>query len=154
MFMKEQGYDIEENILEQDNKSAIRLAVNGRLSAGPRSRHIDIWYFWIKDRVKSSDIQIQHCPTLQMLGDLFTKALQGALFRKFRDVILGHKRTNTLQLALVPSVEERVENQRPDMDEIKQKSTSKTTGTGTRTEMSWQLVKQKKERSTQGTKVS
>jgi hypothetical protein len=41
------------------------------------------------------------------------------------------------------------------MDEIKQKSTSKTTGTGTRTEMNWQLVKQKKKRTQgTGTKVS
>ena len=37
MFMEAQGYKIEENILEQDNKSAIKLEKNGQSSAGPRS---------------------------------------------------------------------------------------------------------------------
>ena len=45
MFLKAQGYDIVENVLEQDNQSAIKLEANGRASAGPRSRHIDIRYF-------------------------------------------------------------------------------------------------------------
>jgi hypothetical protein len=34
-------------------------------------------------------IKVRHCRTLKMLADFFTKPLQGALFRKFRDVILG-----------------------------------------------------------------
>ena len=31
---------------------------------------------------------IEHCPTEKMLGDHFTKPLQGALFRKFRAEIM------------------------------------------------------------------
>jgi hypothetical protein len=113
MFMAKQGYVIEDNFLEQDNESAIKMESNGKSSAGPRSRHIDIRYFWIKDRTKSAGIKIRHCPTLQMLGDFFTKPLQGNLFRKFRDVILGYKHTSTLMITPSPSDEERVENQRP-----------------------------------------
>jgi hypothetical protein len=71
-FLKEHGYDVVENILEQDNESAIKLETNGRMSAGPRSRHIDIRYFWIKDRASAAGIKIRHCPTLQMLGDCTT----------------------------------------------------------------------------------
>ena len=41
-FLREQGYDIVENVLEQDNESAIKLETNGRTYAGPRSQHIDI----------------------------------------------------------------------------------------------------------------
>jgi hypothetical protein len=82
--------------LEQDNESAIKLEKNGRTSAGPKSRHIDIRYFWIKDRLIEADIEVRHCPTLQMLADFFTKPLQGALFRRFRDVLLGYKHVNTL----------------------------------------------------------
>jgi hypothetical protein len=44
MFMEAQGYDIQSTILEQDNQSAIKLSMNGRASAGPKSRHIDIRY--------------------------------------------------------------------------------------------------------------
>jgi len=69
-----------ENILAQDNQSAIRLEQNGRASAGQKSRHIDIRYFFIKDRVKTEGISIVHCPTDEMLADFFTKPLQGNLF--------------------------------------------------------------------------
>ena len=59
--MEAQGYAIVENMYEQDNQSAIRLETNGRASAGPRSRHIDIRYFWMKDRVRADGITIRHC---------------------------------------------------------------------------------------------
>ncbi|KAI2509413.1 Reverse transcriptase (RNA-dependent DNA polymerase) [Fragilaria crotonensis] len=70
-FLEAQGYKVEENILEQDNESAIKLETNGRMSAGPKSRHIDIRYFWMKDRIKTEGMTIRHCPTLQMVGDFF-----------------------------------------------------------------------------------
>ena len=114
MFMEAQGYKIEENIFEQDNESAIKLEKNGRLSAGPRSRHVDIRYFWIKDRTNANDINIRHCPTTLMLADFFTKPLQGALFTRFRDVILGHKHVNSLNVGPTPEPEERVGRERAD----------------------------------------
>ena len=115
MFLEAQGHKVKESILEQDNESAIKLEKNGRTSAGPRSRHIDIRFFWIKDRTKDGEIEIRHCPTLQMLADFFTKPLQGALFRKFRDVILGYKHVDSLALTdPIPSVEERVGENRSD----------------------------------------
>ena len=107
-FLTEQGYDVVENVLEQDNESAIKLETNGRMSAGPRSRHIDIRYFWIKDRTNAAGIKIRHCPTLQMLGDFLTKPLQGSLFRVFRDVILGDEHTATLAQYSASPTEERV----------------------------------------------
>jgi hypothetical protein len=46
-----------------------------------------------------------------MLGDFFTKPLQGALFRKFRDVILGYKHIDSMVFTdSEPPVEERVGN--------------------------------------------
>ena len=66
----------------------MRFEENGRKSCGPNSRHIDIRYFFIKDRIDLENIDVQHCPTEQMLADFFTKPLQGSLFRKFRDVII------------------------------------------------------------------
>jgi hypothetical protein len=107
-FLEAQGYDIVENYLEQDNESAIKMEKNGRSSAGPRSRHIDIRYFWIKDRTESNGIRIRHCPTLQMLADFFTKPLQGVLFTKFRDVLLGYEHIDSLALDPTSTLEERV----------------------------------------------
>jgi hypothetical protein len=43
-----------------------------------------------------------------MLADFFNKPLQGALFRTFRDVILGYERIDSLDLAPRPKLEERV----------------------------------------------
>jgi hypothetical protein len=97
MFLEAQGHNITNNFFEQDNVSAIRLEKNGRASAGKQSRHIDIRYFFMKDRVKTDNITIQHCPTEQMLADFLTKPLQGSLFRKFRDVLLGYKHISSLK---------------------------------------------------------
>ena len=42
LFMEEQGYKIDENILYQDNKSAILLEKNGRKSAGKQSCALNV----------------------------------------------------------------------------------------------------------------
>lgn len=112
MFMEAQGYPIRENYFEQDNESAMKLEKNGRSSAGQKSRHINIRFFFIKDRTNDLGIEIRHCPTLQMLADFFTKPLQGSLFRKFRDVILGYKHVDTLVEGPESLIEERVEDGR------------------------------------------
>ena len=36
------------------------------------------------------EVSIQQCPTDEMVGDYFTKPLQGALFVKFRNLIIGY----------------------------------------------------------------
>jgi hypothetical protein len=91
MFLQAQGYKIKRTTIYQDNESAMRLALNGRLSSGKLTRHIDNRYFWIKDRLKSDDMEIEHCRTHLMIADFFTKPLQGALFKKLRAVIMGHE---------------------------------------------------------------
>jgi hypothetical protein len=113
MFLEAQGYSVRESFFEQDNESAIKLETNGRISAGPKSRHINIRYFWIKDRSTDANITIRHCPTLAMLADFFTKPLQGHLFRKFKAVLLGHAHVDTPVLDPTATVEERrVEDRR------------------------------------------
>ena len=91
LFMEEQGYNIDKNILFQDNKSAILLETNGRKSAGKRSRALNIRYFFLTDQVEKGNLSIEYCPTKEMWGDYFTKPLSGELFRKFRKLIMGHK---------------------------------------------------------------
>ena len=82
-FLREQRYDIIKNILFQDNHSAINMEPNGKNSCNVNSRHIDIKYFFVKDKVDKYGIQIQYFPTHLMLADYFTKPLQGSLFGKF-----------------------------------------------------------------------
>ena len=86
---QQQGYGIKDNVLYQDNQSAIRLESNGRASAGKRSRHLDIRFFFITDQVKKGLVTIKYCPTDEMDADFFTKPLQGKKFQKFRRRIMG-----------------------------------------------------------------
>ena len=51
---------------------------------------MDIRYFFIKDRVDSGDVTISKCDTTDMVSDFFTKPLQGKLFKKFKDIIMGN----------------------------------------------------------------
>ena len=89
LFLEEQGYDIEKNILYQDNKSAILLEMNGKKSSGKRTRAINIRYFFVTDQVEKGNMSIEYCPTDEMTGDFHTKPLQGEKFRNFRSDVLG-----------------------------------------------------------------
>jgi hypothetical protein len=88
-FITAQGYNIKDNVVYQDNQSTMLLAKNGRASSGRRTRHIDIRYFFVTDRVKRGELRIEYCPTGDMVADFFTKPLQGSLFRKLRGIILN-----------------------------------------------------------------
>jgi hypothetical protein len=109
MFLEAQGFILSENILFQDNKSAMKMLMNGRRSSGQKSKHIDARYFWIKDRLEKEGIDMKYCPTEKMIADFFTKPLQGKLFRKIRDIILGYKHISSLdEIDECTSNEERV----------------------------------------------
>ena len=128
-FLEAQGHKLGANTFNQDNQSAIKLEVNGRASAGQKSRHIDIRYFWVKDRVKSEKIDIVHCPTEEMLADFFTKPLQGQLFEKFKKVLMGHAHINTLkQNTTAALVEERVGSNDEDWIPVEGKRTTNARG--------------------------
>ena len=87
-FINAQGHMTGPSTLYQDNQSAILLG-GGMVSSGKRTQHINIRYFFVKDRVDSKEIMIKYCPTKEMIGDFLTKPLQSATFRKFRNLILN-----------------------------------------------------------------
>ena len=91
-FLLSQGYGIIEKLLLQDNRSSILLERNGRASSGKRTRHINIRYYFISDRVNMKEISIDWCPTKKMVADYMSKPLQGSLFRELRDYIMGRVR--------------------------------------------------------------
>jgi hypothetical protein len=89
--MEAQEYGVKDNVLFQDKKSSILLENNGKASSIKRTKHINIniHYFFITDRVNKEEVSVGWCPTGDMIGDYATKPLQGALFRKLRDQIMG-----------------------------------------------------------------
>ena len=89
LFLEEQGYPIEKNILYQDNKSTILLETNGRKSAGKRSRALNVRYFFIANQVEKGKLGVEYCPTDEMVGDYMTKPLQGRKFEEFVKTIMG-----------------------------------------------------------------
>jgi len=58
------------------------------MSSSKRTKHLDIWYFFVKDQIKCGEVNVACCPTENMLADFFTKPLQGAAFEKCTDTYL------------------------------------------------------------------
>ena len=90
LFMEAQGYEIEKNILYQDNKSTILLEENGKKSSSKRTRALNIRYFFLTDQIQKGNLMVEYLPTSEMVADYFSKPLQGKLFQKFRKSIMGH----------------------------------------------------------------
>ena len=88
-FMNCQGLGIRQNIVFRDNTSAMKLEENGRMSAGKRTRHFDIKYFYITDLIKRKEIEIKYCPTGSMWADYMTKPLVGKDFHAHRKNIMN-----------------------------------------------------------------
>ena len=80
-FLKEQGCMINNNVIYQYNQSAIKLEKNGRRLSIKRKGRINIRYYFITDRIVNQEASVEFCPTLDMIGDYFTKLLQGSQFR-------------------------------------------------------------------------
>ena len=103
--------------LAKDNESEIKLLKNGKDSCTLNSRHVSIKQFWSTDRVKNGNIEVKHCPTGKMLADFMSKPIQGSLFTRFREVLMGWKHISTL-FSIHDQSEECVEN----CEENKQKA--------------------------------
>ena len=108
MFLEAQGYLLSSNILKQDNESAIRMERNGRNSCTGNSRHVNIRYFFVQDRIDKEELSVEYCPTDAMLIDYLTKPLQGRKFHLFRAIIMGYEAPSALLSS--PDHKERVEN--------------------------------------------
>jgi hypothetical protein len=88
-FLRHQGYKVKNGLLYQDNQAAMNIQNNGVLSRRRRSRHVDIRFFFIKDRIDKGEMEVAFCGTNDMVADYLTKPLQGEKFRGFRNSILG-----------------------------------------------------------------
>ena len=73
----------------QDNMRIMNLENNGRASSGKKTRHINLRYFFVTDRISKGELLVEHCPTDMLIGDFYSKPLQGKLFRIFGNMTLN-----------------------------------------------------------------
>ena len=65
------------------------MEANGKRSSTKRTRHINIRYFYITDKIKSGDVVVVYHPTGKMVGYFLTKPINGSLFKNHRNAIMG-----------------------------------------------------------------
>jgi hypothetical protein len=87
-FLKEQGIQVKPAIIFRDNKSIIQLANNGPTSS-KRTKHINIRYYFVKEKIDNGEVVIQHVPTSEMVSDVLTKPLNGSYFIKLRNLLMN-----------------------------------------------------------------
>ena len=79
-FLEDQGVNIKETVLYQDNISSMLLERNRRQSSIKRTKHMDIQYFYVGDHIQNKTLSLQHCPTKEMLADLLYQAITWLYF--------------------------------------------------------------------------
>ena len=73
------------SVMNEDNQGAIELSKNPRFHN--RTKHIDVAYHFIREKVNDKSINVKYCSTDQMLADVMTKSLPRQTFQKFRDML-------------------------------------------------------------------
>lgn len=87
-FLRGQGYSLGAATIYQDNSSAITIMEKGKHTT-QRTKHLDIRHFFLRDYAKRKEISFVHKRTGEMVADFFTKPLHGAIFKKFRAIIMN-----------------------------------------------------------------
>ena len=72
-------------VIQEDNQGAIAIAKNPVDHS--RTKRIDIRYNYIRECVRSGQIELQYCPTNDMKADILTKPLTKQKFEYLRGEI-------------------------------------------------------------------
>ncbi len=75
----------------EDNKGCIAISGNDRTDT--RSKHIDVKYHFVRQMIKSNQIQVEYLPTEEMIADMFTKPTSTMAFQKCRAPIVFPRHT-------------------------------------------------------------
>ena len=90
-FLKDVGIDVPQACIFCDNLSAIKLTHNPVFHA--RTKHIEIHYHFIREKVQEGSVVIQYCTTNEQVADIFTKSLGKEKFNFCREM-LGLREVN------------------------------------------------------------
>jgi hypothetical protein len=89
-LLQDLGFPQEEpTLIMEDNQGCIALSGNPVLHK--RTKHIDIKYHFIRERVASQEVALKYVATADQLADILTKPLLRVRLEKMRDIILGYE---------------------------------------------------------------
>lgn len=89
LLMSDLGFEQKEpTVIYEDNQGCIALSDNPIHHR--RTKHIDIKYHFIRERVASKEIELKYVPTEYQLADLLTKGLAKPRVVALRNSILGY----------------------------------------------------------------
>jgi len=88
-FLTSQGHDVSPVLTYQDNEGVLSLMKTGRANKH-RTKHLNVRYFFAKDRVEKGEIILEHLPTEHMIADLLTKPVVGETFKRLVKLLYGH----------------------------------------------------------------
>jgi hypothetical protein len=81
--LRDYGYKLSKVSLLCDNESAVHMTDNP--AEHSRTKHIDIWYHFLRDHQQKGDIKIAYVSTHNQLANIFTKPLGKKTFSKLRN---------------------------------------------------------------------
>jgi hypothetical protein len=84
-------HQVEPTIIYEDNTAAIALANAALGQWHPRTRHVDVRYKFVKERVRSHEVELVYVKTNDQIADILTKNLGTTQFRALTSRLLGHQ---------------------------------------------------------------
>ena len=74
-------------VINEDNQSCIKMCKNPVMQK--RTKHIDVKYHFVRERVEDGTFALEYCPTENMEADLLTKSLSKAKVDQHRRTLMG-----------------------------------------------------------------
>jgi hypothetical protein len=92
--LQSQGYSMGPTVIGEDNMSVLAMLERRKFSTA-RTKHINIRYFFIVDRIQNGELKMVHVPTDLMIADFMTKPLTGKQFSTLQDRLFGNAVTES-----------------------------------------------------------
>ena len=84
-LLKKFQINICDPIIFEDNQSCLKMLQEEKIT--PRSKHIDVKYYFVRNLLKTGKVLYEYCPTESMLADILTKPLPRIRIYKIRELI-------------------------------------------------------------------
>ena len=104
-----QETQMEPTTINMDNQGAITMAKD--FMANRRTKHIEVKYHFIREKIEDKTIRVQYLPTEEMPADCLTKAVGPAILQRAKPIIFGVQNDN--KIVKLVQMRESVEKHHP-----------------------------------------